>query len=445
MTSSHEKDRADVPPVLRFARSLGEALDRVHTLEPAFMNVEDKAAAVAELARQRARLEALELKVLAAADRDDVKAATGATSTGAWLSRATGCDRAEAARQVALARALDGPFAHTGAALAAGELSTAHARVIVAAVEDLPVDLDPHLRSVAEKTLVQEAETLTPRELRLAGQHILEVLCPDEAERRLKDKLDADDARAWARCRFTSREHADGTTSGRFRLPTVTFRVLKALLEAMMAPRKQSRATSNGATRSDGSSADATGADADFTEPVEDGSARFEDHATRMGKAFAQLVEHFPSETVGEHGGVAATIVVTTTVEALRELVGHATLPDGTMLGPGQLRRLACNAGLIPAVLGGPSVLLDLGREARLASRAQRIALAVRDGGCRAEGCDRPATWCEAHHLDPWSTGGRTDLARLVLLCAHHHHLAHDSGYRITVTPERRVVFSQSR
>jgi len=90
------------------------------------------------------------------------------------------------------------------------------------------------------------------------------------------------------------------------------------------------------------------------------------------------------------------------------------------------VRRLACGAGIIPAVLGGPSAVLDLGREQRLFSRAQRVAMVLRDQGCRAEGCDRPPSWTEAHHLTkPWAEGGRTDLKDGILLCGHHHRLAH--------------------
>ncbi|MGZ5399688.1 MAG: DUF222 domain-containing protein, partial [Nocardioides sp.] len=93
-------------------------------------------------------------------------------------------------------------------------------------------------------------------------------------------------------------------------------------------------------------------------------------------------------------------------------------------------RRLACTAHILPAVLGGESEVLDLGRKRRLFSPAQRKALAIRDRRCRTEGCDIPAAWCEAHHAgDPWVSGGRTDLADGLLLCSWHHHRAHDHRY----------------
>jgi hypothetical protein len=83
-----------------------------------------------------------------------------------------------------------------------------------------------------------------------------------------------------------------------------------------------------------------------------------------------------------------------------------------------QARRLACNAHLVPAVLGTQSQVLDLGRSTRLFTAAQRKALLVRDRECRAEGCDIPGTWTQAHHWIPWTKHGPTDLANAVLCCA---------------------------
>ena len=93
-------------------------------------------------------------------------------------------------------------------------------------------------------------------------------------------------------------------------------------------------------------------------------------------------------------------------------------------------------------MLGGESEILDLGRSRRLFSPAQRKAMAIRDLTCRAEGCDIPAAWCEAHHAaDPWSQGGRTDLADGLLMCSYHHHRAHDHRYRVEHTGDRRLTF----
>ena len=75
--------------------------------------------------------------------------------------------------------------------------------------------------------------------------------------------------------------------------------------------------------------------------------------------------------------------------------------------------------------------MLRLGRSQRLFSAQQRIALAARDGGCRFPGCDRPPSFTEAHHITPWSRGGRTDVNDGILLCRHHHLLVHNNGWEI--------------
>ena len=108
-----------------------------------------------------------------------------------------------------------------------------------------------------------------------------------------------------------------------------------------------------------------------------------------------------------------------------------------------QARRLACNAHLIPAVLGGESEILDLGRAQRLFTAPQRRALLLRDRTCRAEGCDIPGTWAEAHHWVPWVSGGLTDLDDGVLLCSHHHHRAHDPDYLVERLANGDVRFAR--
>ena len=395
-----------VHPIVGFTRALGAALDRVLVCDPVFLSIPDKQTVLVELARQQARLEALELKVLAAADRDDVGAGSGATSTAAWLAHTTLADRAETATRVRLSRALEDQHPLTGAGLASGDFSTAHAAVITRALADLPADLDPDLAVRAEKTMVEEASHLTPRQLRVVGRHLLEVVAPDVVETREKDRLDRADAAAFANARLTMRPVGDGSTQGWFQLPDLHAQILKGAVEALIAPRKH---------------------ETPAPDPV---TGRAPDHATRMGHGLCELLERLPVEKLGDHGGLAATLVVTVDHETLKTGLGAGVLVDGTEVSPGEARRLACGAGIIPAVLGGPSVVLDLGREQRLFNRAQRVAMVIRDKGCRAEGCDRPPAWTEAHHLTkPWAEGGKTNLADGILLCGHHHRLAHHPDY----------------
>lgn len=98
-------------------------------------------------------------------------------------------------------------------------------------------------------------------------------------------------------------------------------------------------------------------------------------------------------------------------------------LPDGTQVSAGELRRMLCDAGVVPVVLGGASEILDLGRMRRLASPALRHAIALRDGHCAFPGCTVPIHRCEIHHVTPWQRGGPTCLGNLVALCVRHHQL----------------------
>lgn len=131
------------------------------------------------------------------------------------------------------------------------------------------------------------------------------------------------------------------------------------------------------------------------------------------------------------------------TLETLQGGLAAAVLDTGDRVAAHTARRLACEAGIVPVVLDGKGQVLDQGRAQRFFTRAQVIALGARDGGCTAEGCRTAAWFCHAHHDDPWSTGGRTDLARGRLLCPSHHRRVHDPAYEHRITGDNRVVFTR--
>lgn len=108
-----------------------------------------------------------------------------------------------------------------------------------------------------------------------------------------------------------------------------------------------------------------------------------------------------------------------------------AEVGGGGLLGFGAVRRLACDAQIVPIVLGSEGQPLDVGRASRSVPPAIRRALTARDGGCAFPGCDRPPTWCEAHHVRHWADGGETALSNLVLLCGHHHRRVHHDGWHV--------------
>jgi hypothetical protein len=146
-----------------------------------------------------------------------------------------------------------------------------------------------------------------------------------------------------------------------------------------------------------------------------------------------------------QDGGEPPQLAVTVRFDPLASRLGACpgVLPDGERISAAAARRLACDARILPLVLGGASQVLDAGRSRRLVHGPLRRALTVRDGGCAFPGCDRPARWCDAHHLRSWSGGGRTDLDNLVLLCRHHHRLLHApaGGWRAKLGTDRLPVF----
>ena len=118
--------------------------------------------------------------------------------------------------------------------------------------------------------------------------------------------------------------------------------------------------------------------------------------------------------------------------DALGRMLATGHLEDGGDSLPGSvIDRALCEVGSIEVIVDSCGNPLDVGREERLFTTKQKLALAVRDGGCLWPGCRVPASYCEAHHADHWGEGGLTDTSRGVLLCRFHHMLLHNAGWRI--------------
>ncbi len=103
-------------------------------------------------------------------------------------------------------------------------------------------------------------------------------------------------------------------------------------------------------------------------------------------------------------------VVVTVAFDPLAQALGVGETDTGQRLSPEIVRRVACDALILPVMLGGSSQVLDMGRTRRLVTGALRRALHVRDRGCAFPDCDRPPRWCDAHHVLPWTKGGTTSL-----------------------------------
>jgi Domain of unknown function (DUF222) len=373
---------------------------------------------------QRARWAELELRVLVAADRNAVGSDAGATSTAAWLADATGSTRAACFRDVRLAHALDGEFDATRRALAAGTIDVERACVIVRAVEALTEEheeMPGETRVAAEAHLLDLAARFDAKTLVRLGKRLFEVVCPKAAEAAEGRILAREEEMARRLTYVTMQDNGDGTSEGRFRVPTLHAHLLRKALETLTSPRRLGEGR------------------------MDPGTGKPLPHSNVLGKGFLELLErHLNLDTLPSAGGSPFTVVVTVALDALRAGLGIAEAETGHRISAGEVRRLACRAGIIPMVLGGASEPLDLGRERRLFSKHQRIALNHQYGGCAATNCDRPSAWTEAHHEHAWAKGGRTDLARGIPLCPPHHHMAdHPDSWDMRRLPTGGVRFTR--
>ena len=368
------------------------------------------------LSEVRAQLDELLMRVLRHAESVETGLETGATSTTNWWAHATRTTRAEAHRTARLAAALE-RHERVRTALAAGGLRTDQAHVIVDAVDGLPDDVAEWVPGAATGFLLGKAVEHDAKALRVLGRRLLEVIDPAAADAEEVRRLEAEERHAHAVASFTMTDDGAGTCHGRFTVPSLHGQMLRKHLMARAAARKHS----SGGQGEGG---------------------RFSRH--QLGLAFLDYVESRPADSVPSAGGVPATVVVTMELETLLGGLKAASLDIGGRISAGQARRLACRAGIIPIVLGGPSVVLDAGRKRRFHSETQRIALGVRDGGCTAVGCDAPPALCQAHHDEvSWSRNGGTSVDEGRLLCPRHHGRIHDPAFQHALDRHGKVRFTR--
>ncbi|WP_300402049.1 HNH endonuclease signature motif containing protein, partial [Nocardioides sp.] len=273
-----------------------------------------------------------------------------------------------------------------------------------AAVDDLDDDLVAE-KDTAEKYLIGEAAHFDAYELRRLGEKLFEVLDPETAEAREAKRLADLEAEARKKAEVKFRNGGDGTVRGSFVLPELQAEMFRKALQALASP-KHVRATE--------------GAGAfDFERPT----------PHKLGLAFMEYIEGYPTDGLPKQGGLAATVVISAPAETFTEgaeRTGHTE--SGTGVSPGQLIRLACEAKVFPAVLDKGGHVLDLGRGQRFHNAAQRLALLVEQQHCQHPACDVAGAFCHVHHTTPWSDGGHTNTRDAVLLCPFHHHQAHATG-----------------
>jgi hypothetical protein len=334
----------------------------------------------------------------------------GATSAVAWLRDLLRISPADARVLVSLGEVLD-TRSVLADAVADGAVNTSQAVAIGRVIADVP-DSEPGLVDKVETVLIGYAGQFEPTILRRLGERVLAHINPELADQRLGDRLDREQAHAQQRRGFTM--SADGL--GGIRLTGILDVEGAAIIDAALTP---------------------------LTTPVRDATGPdLRTPAARRADALIDVCQlALRTGQLPASGGQPAQLTVTLDYDALQRDVAVGQLDTGALLTPEATRRLACDAGIIPALLNGASVPIDVGRTRRPFTGATRTAILLRDRGCAFPGCERPPRWTDIHHIVFWSEGGGTDRDNGVALCRHHHQLIHHGGWTIQLGADRRPDF----
>ena len=299
-------------------------------------------------------------------------------------------------------------YPYVAPALLSGSLSPRAARSIVEALEAVSVRVSSDDLLDVEAILVEHAPRFTARDLDRLCRQVVDRFDPDGAEPR-EDELRARSGIKVIRGR-------DGLITWIVKMHPEAAGFLTTAVDARTAPRREVTFTTE-----------------DFSPLNEDDRT----HGQRMLDALVSIARESLSNDRGRLAGTSVTMNVTMTLADLISGIGAARI-DGIdePISAATARRLACDAKVIPIVLGGEGEPLDLGHSQRLFSEPQRRALALRDGGCVFANCNAPPGWCEVAHLTAWAIGGKTDLRNGALMCPFHHRRFDHDGWDFAWTAD---------
>lgn len=272
-------------------------------------------------------------------------------------------------------------------------------------------------RQAAEQ-LVDEARERTVEELRAAARSIRDLLDPEGARQRFLARFEKRAFRTWI--------DRDGQRRASVAFDDEGGAFYDSVIAAALRPRR-------GGPR--------------FVDPDEQQAAQelIDDPRTNDQLAYDLFIDLIRAGALADSASVMGARQAG--VRLVRKVAGDgrpapvALTEDGLAALPGEsAEQRACDSGTVQITIDERGKPLDVGRERRLFTSRQRIALAARDGGCRWPGCDRPASYCEAHHMDAWADGGRTDVERGILLCRFHHMNLHHHDWSIRSGPDGEPV-----
>lgn len=370
---------------------------------------------IARLRRAARRASSLVSVWVAEADRDGAARRGAGTTVTDWLARETKADPGEARGMLNEGRGLlSSPALRE--AVTAGQVTPNQLRGIKKTLRELPDEFSRQQRRRAADLLIAKADTMTPSELGRQAEALTAELAPErlpDNEARLL-RLEQQRGRAFQRRSLMPTPDGDGSILIDGSLPVLEGEKLRRLIAGYAA---SDRASMDRST---------------------DRRSRVQKDADAL---IALLGNHGQGERVPGVAGDRPRVVVTISEADLRARTEQAgVLASGEQIDPGTLRRLACDAEVLPVVLGGTSAVLDVGRSHRTVTPEIRQALSTRDGCCRFPGCDASDELCEAHHIVPWWASGVTALHNLVLMCPEHHALVEPPRFWAEPPPDRWVV-----
>ena len=307
-------------------------------------------------------------------------------------------------------------FAQVAQAVAAGTVGRDAAAVVTRCLAQAADNgADPAHLEVAEHELVAEAIKLPADQVAIMARVWREALDPDGAEPREQKLRD--------QRRFVMSAERDGV---------VPFHGIASPIEAAELKAYFSESTAPDVTPRFLSEEDAARGTETLTTPEGEVVTRIRDPRSREQRQFDVIFGLLRAGVRSDGQGSTATVLAVVKLDDLENNTGVGWLADvNEPVATSTINELVCDSGFRRAVIGPKGEALYLGETERCFSWAQRLALALRDGGCVWPGCNAPPSWCQAHHVIEWSKGGPTNIDNGVLLCSAHHHMLHASEFEM--------------
>jgi hypothetical protein len=348
--------------------------------------------------------------------------ALGGTNLGDVLSTRLRISKGEAKRRIKQAGLL-GPrhamtgeplapkLANTAAAQARGEIGSEHVRIIEKFFADLPSQIDSQTRELAEADLARTAAGLGPTQFRAAAERLAFLLNqdgdpPDDAEHARRRHLTID------------KQGIDGMSKVHGLLDPEARATVEAVFAKLAAPGMCNPGDETPCV-------DGEPNDEAVHGDMRSQGQRNHDALKAMGRSV------LASGELGQHNGLPATIIVSTTLQDLQSAVGVAVTAGGTMLPMREVIKQASQAHHYLVIYDKHTrEPLYCGRAKRFATRGQRIVLHALDRGCTRPGCTAPGYWTQVHHVDGWAAAkGETNIKKLTLACGPDNRLIEEGGW----------------